>query len=358
MGGERAKGFSLGEASTRWWVVLLVLGAVSVWLYAGPGAGPAVTTIEGPTMGTRYRVVVSGPVEDMSALRRRVEGNLNLINDLMSTYKSDSELSGFNQLKTDEPFGISAETHEVLEIARQVGAASDGAFDVTVGPLVNLWGFGPDGKPSKTPSDGEIDAVRAAVGPDAVELGKRTLRKKNPATQVDLSAVAKGFAVDLIAESLAAEGYAAFLVEVGGEVVVKGEKSPGRPFRVGIEEPDPTTQRVHTVLTIRDGALATSGNYRNYYDRDGVRYAHTIDPKTGRPVAHRLLSASVYHSSCAWADAWATALMAAGDKAWALARRNNLEVLLLFAGKDGTVEEKITDTVASLRVTAPTRAEK
>ncbi|MEO1173589.1 MAG: FAD:protein FMN transferase, partial [Myxococcota bacterium] len=336
---------------------LLILTGVSAWLYLGPTAAPGVTTIEGPTMGTRYRIVVAGPVDDEGALRRRVEGTLKLVVDLMSTYKEDSELSGFNRLASDEPFRISAETHEVMEISRAVGSASDGAFDVTVGPLVNLWGFGPDGKPENLPSDEEIAAVRAYVGPDAVELGRDTLRKKNPATQVDLSAVAKGFAVDLIAESLAAEGYLAFLVEVGGEVSVKGEKSPGRPFRVGIEEPNPNTQRVHTVLGLRDGALATSGNYRNYFEQDGIRYAHTIDPKTGRPVAHRLLSASVYHSSCAWADAWATALMASGDSAWDLAQKNQLEVLLLYAGKNGTVEEKITDTVASLRVT-DRRAEK
>ncbi|MEO0814847.1 MAG: FAD:protein FMN transferase, partial [Myxococcota bacterium] len=293
------------------------------------------------------------------SLRQTIKTRLDRVNGLMSTYDPNSELSRFNDSSSGAPFQLSNETVEVLEIARSVGTDSEGSFEVTVGPLVDLYGFGPDGRPDSPPGPERIREVLDYVGPDTWSLRGDSVVKHKPKARIDLSAVAKGYAVDEVARTLEGNGFRAYLVEVGGEVRASGFKADGTPFRVGIEEPVEDSRRVHAVLGLTDGSLATSGNYRNVYEQDGVRYVHTIDPKTGKPVAHRLLSASVVHNSCAIADAWATALMAAGDEAWALAQRNSLDVLLIYAGADGTLEEKSTKAVDAIRLeSAPALAEK
>lgn len=349
--GKPFRGFSLSQASPRWWVTLAALLGGTLWVYfrPQPGAEPPVAVIEGPTMGTRYRVVLPDPPVDPESLRTIVESQLDRIVSLMSTYEPTSELSRFNASRSLEPMAIAPETREVVEVALQVWRDSDGAFDATVGPLVDLWGFGPGGRPEAAPDPTELDALRAAVGSSGLKLTDAGLAKSHPETQVDLSAVAKGYAVDRVAEGLEAAGVTRYLVEVGGEVRVRGSKGPGRPFRVAVESPEPDARRVHAVFELSEGALATSGNYRNFYERDGVRYVHTLNPATGRPVEHRLLSATVHHSSCAWADAWATALMVSGEDAWSLAQRQELEVLLLLAGPDGTIQERITPGLAASR---------
>ncbi len=350
---ERTKGFSLSQAAPRWWVMLFVLVVASVALYTSSGNGGAATSIiDGPTMGTRYRVVVAGPVADRKALRATVEGKLDRVVALMSTYEPSSELSRFNASESLEPFAVTEETREVLAIAREVASRSGGAFDATVGPLVNAYGFGPDGRPEAPPSDAEINEILTYVGSDRWQLEGARVRKMHPKVRIDLSAVAKGYAVDQVAEALTEAGYDDFLVEVGGEVRVRGTKAGGEPFRVGIEEPKEDSRKVYAALELRDASLATSGNYRTFYVEDGVRYVHTIDPKSGKPVAHRLLSASVLHESCARADAWATALMAAGDRAWELARENDLDVLLLYAAPDGAIEERERGRIGERRIDA------
>ncbi|MEL6341407.1 MAG: FAD:protein FMN transferase [Myxococcota bacterium] len=354
MGGA-ARSFSIAEASRRWWVILALLLAVSVAFYARrqPNSSSG-AIIDGPTMGTAFRVVIVDEVDDVDAVRNAIDGDLKRINALMSTYDPDSELSRFNRHRALAPFPIAEETRQVVSIALEVWKRSDGAFDATVGPLVALWGFGPDGRPEQVPDDIAINAALQKVGSDKVELTEAGLSKKHPELQLDLSAVAKGYAVDVLAERLDSFGFTRYLVEIGGEVRVRGEKNIGEPFRVGIERPIAGTQAVHSVLGLASGALATSGNYRNYYERDGQRYVHTIDPGSGRPVEHRLLSASVQHESCAWADAWATALMASGERAWRMARENDLPVLLLSASTDGVVEEHISPEISKVRLAVNT----
>jgi FAD:protein FMN transferase len=356
--GKPFRGFPIQQASARWWLMLAVLSGGTAWIYLRPGPENArATVLEGATMGTRYRVVLPEPQAEINSLQKMVQAKFDRVVSLMSTYDDSSELSRFNASRSMDPMPVAPETRAVLEIALQVWRRSGGAFDATVGPLVELWGFGPSGRPETMPGDAELAEVRAAVGSDGLKLTAAGLAKDHPETRVDLSAVAKGYAVDLVADGLEAAGVKRYLVEVGGEIRVRGFRQGRDPFRVAIEAPDPKARRVHSVFELTEGAVATSGNYRNFYERDGVKYVHTLSPSTGRPIESRLLSATVHHPSCAWADAWATALMVRGDQAWDLAHSQGLEVLLLMAGPDGTVQEQITPGLAALRVRAPAIAE-
>ena len=345
--------FALKDASRRWWLLLFALVGLTWWLYAGPPAGcgdsPA-GKLSGSTMGTTYSIVLGGDTDaaELDALHRQVEQLLAEINASMSTWDPDSELSRFNQRRSDEPVTISDDFAAVVRMALEVHAASEGTFDVTVQPLVNAWGFGPDGRPEAVLDDETLDALRERVGSDKLVLEGNHLRKLHPELEVDLSAIAKGHGVDRVAMLLEERGHHDYLVEIGGELRGRGRNRAGRPFRVGIEEPTPQERAVRGAVELDGLALATSGNYRNFFERDGRRYAHTLDPASGRPVSHNLLSVSVLHESCALADAWATALLAAGpERAWELAQRAQLEVLLLVSGEGGEVVERATPGFAA-----------
>jgi thiamine biosynthesis lipoprotein len=279
----------------------------------------------------------------MDLLQRDVDSLLRDVNAIMSTYDSASELSRLNASSRLDSVPVSAELAQVLRQSLDVYEASGGRFDVTVGPLVDAWGFGPVARPDGAPGDAVLDSLRAFVGSDKLRLGAGFVQKLHPAVRIDLSAIAKGYGVDRVSDLLLARGFANHLVEIGGELRARGRNARGAPFRVGIEEPDPDAVRVRLAVELDDRALASSGNYRNFYEQDGVRYVHTLDPVTARPVQHRLLAVSVLHAECALADAWATALMAAGpERAWTLAQDNTLDVLLLVDGGDGTVRERMT----------------
>lgn len=338
--------FSPRSAPRRWWVLLVALVGLTWWLYAGPRAGtPSAHRLQGSTMGTTYSVALGGDVADseLEATRQAVEALLAEINASMSTWDPDSELSRFNQHRSDAPVTVSEDLALVVGMALAVHEASEGTFDVTVGPLVNAWGFGPEGRPEAELDQSTLVALRQRVGSSKLELEGTRLRKIHPELEVDLSAIAKGHAVDRVATLLETRGHHDYLVEIGGELRGRGRSPAGRPFRVGIEEPIADQRAVRSVVELDGLALATSGNYRNVFERDGRRYVHTIDPASGRPVAHDLLSVSVLHERCALADAWATALLAAGpDRAWALAQREDLEVLLLLAGEHGEIIERAT----------------
>lgn len=332
--------------SRRWWLVLVVLLGMAAFTYLRP-ARNAATAVEfaGSTMGTTYRVVFgpTGAAFDAAALQRSVDSLLAQINASMSTYDPRSELSRFNAFADTTTVTISPALRTVMQQALEVHAASLGSFDATVGPLVDAWGFGSPERAAEPPPEALLDSLRAFVGSDKLRLSPQGLAKSDARVRVDLSAIAKGFAVDQVSELLTARGHTAHLVEIGGELRARGLNVRGEPFRVGIEEPDPDRIRVRLAVALADQSLASSGNYRNFYEVDGVRYVHTLDPKSGRPVRHTLLAVSVLHEECAIADAWATALMAAGpDKAWALAQANALDVLLLIDGGEGRVDERLT----------------
>lgn len=303
--------------------------------------------ISGDTMGTVYRVKVSGPPDGLTdaRLQQEVDARLKYINDRMSTYLPESEISRFNQMQDDEWFEVSPETAVVLSKALEISEKTNGAFDVTVGPLVNLWSFGPEGQHAEIPSDDEIEKAKANVGFQHIEVraSPPALRKTRPDIYVDLSAIAKGFAVDEVTRVLDGLGITRYMVEIGGEVRTRGRKQDGTAWKIGIEKPISTVRVLQHIVELEDRALATSGDYRNFFEKDGLRYSHTIDARTGRPVAHNLASVSVISDNCTFADTMATALTVMGpDEAFRYATDNNIDVLLIIRVSDG-FEVKTTE---------------
>ena len=300
-------------------------------------------------MGTVYRIKVVG-TDLGDAARSRIDdaitSQLDNVNEKMSTYQADSELSRFNRHKATEPFPFSEDVIAVLAEARRVSEASGGAFDITVGPLVDAWGFGPS-KPDSIPTESQLTDLRQSVGWENIGLDQTasTAHKRHSATQADLSAIAKGYAVDRVSEALTTLGYENYMVEVGGEVRTAGHSASGNPWRIAVERPAAGSAGPQRIVWLNDGAMATSGDYRNFIERDGRRYSHTIDPRTARPVKHRLASVSVIHDSCMTADAYATALMVMGeDEAFRFASENGLAVLLLIRSEEGGFTERASPT--------------
>lgn len=325
----------------------VALGVAAIVFAAGhPFSKPPqpLTEFSGPTMGTRYMVKVVGPpcCVNRRTLEHDVREILDTIDSRMSTYRPDSELSRLNRFDRTEWFGVSRETAVVIAEAIRLGHLSGGAFDVTVGPLVNLWQFGAERRGNdRVPPPDEIDRARSQIGFAhlQVQLSPPAVRKKRENLCIDLSGLAKGFAVDQIAEHLERCGIENYLVEVGGELRAKGHNRQGRPWQVAVEAPLAGTRMIQRTVALEDLAMATSGNYRNYFEDRGVRYCHIIDPRSGRPVSHRLASVTVLASSCMRADGLATALMVLGPEAgYDLAVREKLPVLLIVKSDAGPTE--------------------
>jgi len=345
--------FSLGNAAPRWWLVLGALVVLFVRAYAGRGESGAAEQVRfaGSTMGTTYSVVLGEQETPSVGLSGEVAALLAEVNASMSTYDASSELSRFNRHASSEPLQVSAPLAEVLRMALEVSRASGGAFDVTGGPLFEAWGFGPTEHPQQPLDESDLRVLRERVGFDKLTLSGNKLRKTHPQLRVDLSAIAKGYAVDRVAALLDQRGQENYLVEIGGELRARGHRAPGQPFRVGIEAPVEGRRATYTAIHLSDSAVATSGNYRNHFDLGGQRYGHTIDPRTGRPVRHRLVSATVLHQSCALADAWATAMMVVGpEEAWQLAQATHLDVLLLMDHEGEALRERSTPGFTLRRV--------
>lgn len=279
-------------------------------------------------MGTIYNVKYIGKTKP--GLQQSIDQRLVEINKLMSTYDPESELSRFNQWQSTQPFTLSAETLEVLNEAKRLGYLSHGMLDVTVGPLVNLWGFGPQARPEKIPDANQIAAVRARIGLNKLTLNSQTAQKAHPELYTDLSTIAKGYGVDEVAKVLENAGITNYLVEIGGEMRVKGKKLNGNNWRIAIEKPLIDKRSMQRIIVIGDNAVATSGDYRNYYEQDGMRYSHLIDPVTGKPIQHNLVSVTVVHPSSMTADGLATALNVMGkERALALASQENIAALMI-----------------------------
>jgi thiamine biosynthesis lipoprotein len=319
--------------------ILLATGAVS--------AAELLVLPEGRTMGTTYHVTVTGePLPNAVELQAALDQLLVELNRQMSTYDPESELSRFNRSSETTPFPVSAATARVVARALEIAERSQGAFDPTVGPLVRLWGFGSAGRRATLPTDAEIEELRSHVGYQriAVQFDPPALIKTDPRCELDLSAIAKGYGVDVLAEHLRSQpGVAGYMVEIGGEVRTWGTKPDGTHWNLGIERPDPASREIGFTIRLFDEALATSGDYRNYQVLDGVRVSHTINPQTGRPITHNLASVTVLAADCMSADAWATALNVLGlEAALELAEQQQLAVFLIAREDAGFVTKTST----------------
>lgn len=314
--------------------ILRLVAVCCLLLVPGCEAARAPVELSGATMGTQYHITIaqgSGDT-DLQAIQREIDAELRRINAQMSTYLPDSEISTFNSRSDALWFQVSPEFASLVQRARSFSEASAGAFDVTVGPLVNRWSFGPEQANRDMPSDAEIETLRQSVGFRLIDVrdDPPALRKRRPDVQIDLSAIAKGFAVDRVTQLLASHGLRNCMVEIGGELRVTGTKAEGAAWMVGIEKPIADARVLQHALHLRDAALATSGDYRNFIEIGGRRYSHIIDPRTGYPVDHRLASVSVIADDCLSADAWATALTVLGPAhGYELALRLGIPALLI-----------------------------
>lgn len=308
-----------------------------------------VQELGGPTMGTRWSVkywqapATPGPAR--REVREAIETALDLVVRQMSTWEEDSDLSRYNRAapgrwqKLPEPF------FTVLRHALELARATGGAYDPTVGPAVNLWGFGPDPARRNAPAEDDLDAARRRIGWQRVQLDTEQRRARQAGgSYVDLSSIAKGYAVDAVARALQRLGCGNALVEVGGELLGMGRRPDGQPWRVAVRVPGLEAGEEGPVLALQGLAVATSGDdFRCFAADDGVRYSHTIDPRTGRPVRHALASVTVVHAQCMQADALATALTVLGpDEGWAYAERERLAVLFIRRGAEGGHEARPT----------------
>ena len=294
-----------------------------------------VQELVGSTMGTTFSVKIVDPPAylDLVALQAEIQAALDDINQTMSTYIEDSALSRFNASASTDWQDVPGELCHAIEAAGVVSGFTGGAFDVTVSPLVDLWGFGPPDSNDEPPADEVIDATMDDVGYMKLEVdcSVPAMRKTLPGVSVDLSAFAKGHAVDLVSELLNVHGLPDYLVEIGGEMRMRGLNAKQEHWVIAVESPRHSERSVQVVVNLTNAALATSGDYRNYFEHDGTFYSHTIDPRTGRPVSHDAASVTVVADTAAFADAAATALLVLGpDQGLALADRENIAALFLL----------------------------
>ncbi|TNF90146.1 MAG: FAD:protein FMN transferase [Gammaproteobacteria bacterium] len=303
---------------------------------------------EGATMGTYYRVTALCPRGGGLPLQRELEAELERVNAQMSTYQPDSELMRFNASEPGVWVPASSDLVAVIAAAKEISRWSEGAFDVTVSALVDLWGFGPGGHISDRPSEAAIAELLGYMGDEHLEIDPEapSILRRTP-LQVDLSAIAKGHGVDRLGNLLQRQACEDFLVDIGGEVKGQGVSPSGRRWRVGVEVPDPArVGGVQKVLPLDSMAVATSGDYRNFLDLADGRYSHTLDPRTGYPVRHDLASVSVLHPSAMWADGLATALNVLGpDDGFDLAEERDLAAFFLIRRPNG-FEERYTSAMA------------
>lgn len=297
--------------------------------------------IDGKTMGTFYSVKVSGDVAiGKQELQRQIDTVLERANDDISTYRADSVLSRFNRNVSLEPQPIPRGMADIVLMAQRIGRDTGGAMDITVGPLVNLWGFGPDKHPVKVPEQAQIDAAKQRTGLQYLKLISDNrgewLQKDLPGMYVDLSTLGEGYGADELVRLMNRHGITNYLVSVGGAVSSRGVNGQGKPWRVAIQKPTDRENAVQALVDLHGYGISTAGSYRNYFEQNGQRYSHVIDPTTGKPINHRLVSATVIAPTALEADGWDTGLMVLGpEKALQLAEEKGLAVYLISKTDDG-----------------------
>ena len=327
----------MAAKATRTTLTAALLGALALAFY-GCDPSLAVMGFSGTTMGTYYDVLVEAGIqaEDSVALAAVIERELADVNRVMSTYDADSDVSRFGRYSGTEPVLVDPMLLEILEVALEVCERSSSAFDPTVAPLVDAWGFGPEDV--LPPDSARVAVLGELVGCEdlVTDVASGTLAKARPQASIDLSGIAKGFAAERIGAALRELGYARALVDVGGELRAVGSHVDGRPWRVAMEGPGETEPGTFGTIDLVDEAIATSGDFRDYYEYMGVLYAHIIDPRTGFPIRYRGFSVSVVHPDATFADAWATALTVLGpEDGFELAEREGVAALFAWRSPDG-----------------------
>lgn len=298
-------------------------------------------TLHGQTMGTTYNVKVftQGKQVEGGELQQKIDDTLIAVNASMSPWVENSEINRFNGLKANEVMEISDDFRVVIAESIRLGRSTK-TLDVTMGPLIDLWGFGPDKRPTKRPGKMQLDDMRAHIGVDKLVLNEQGLAKTQHGLELSFSATAKGYGIDKVALLLEQQGFRNYMVEIGGELRVSGTKADKAPWRIAIEQPDaPVGQRqIHKIIEPGNNGIATSGDYRIFYEMDGETFTHLIDPMTGMPVKHELVSVTVLHPSAMTADGLATALTVMGtERAKAYAQQHDLAVYLISKSDDGLV---------------------
>lgn len=309
-------------------------------------AAPREITVTGQTMGTIYQVKVITENRFKAAhLKKKIDDRLKVINQSMSTYIAHSEISRFNdQAQIGNGVEVSSDFWAVMGVAKRIYVLTEGAWDGTLAPLINLWGFGSKKSTDRVPSETEIEALKTFIGFDLIDMSTdRQLIKKEAAVTLDLASIAKGYGVDAVAELLQTMDFNRYLVEIGGETYAVGRRLDGQLWRVGINRPERNApfDAVYKVVPLSGRALATSGDYRNYFEANGKFYSHVLDPRTGYPVANGVVAVSVLADNCTLADGLATGIMVMGvDKGLALIHRlDRVEGLIITRTKEGHLED-------------------
>ena len=330
----------------RWlMMVVLALAALGSVLYHRYTESPfRLVALDGQTMGTYYRVqVVTDNPEAVEALKPAMELILQRINKSLSTWDEDSFISRFNAAAYSddvrdkrENIAMDEDFHSVMYQSKYIHSASEGAFNPTLAPLIKAWGFSWDSDAQKWPTPEEISAALELSDFDSVILlMKERLTRDKAGVTLDFSGIAKGYAVNWLGKIVLEAGYGDYLVDIGGDMLARGHNLEGQLWRVGIEKPDQDGQVVHTVTELQDEAIATSGDYRNYREKDGKRFSHIIDPRTGYPINHDVASASVRHKSATRADGFATALLVMGREGLEMCEEQKLACYLIIREKNG-----------------------
>ncbi|MCH4899651.1 FAD:protein FMN transferase [Pseudomonas sp. B707] len=318
----------------RWGILVLLTGFLS-----GCGNGDSLETFGGPTMGSTYSIkyVRHAHLPAPQEVRVEVEKILADVDRQMSTYRADSDISRFNALPADRCQIMPAPILELIRVGEQLSQQSEGSYDLTVEPLMNLWGFGPQGREEKVPDTSALAEVRQRVGHQHLYIDGDRLCK-DAAVEVDFNSIAAGYAVDTIAARLEALGIHDYLAEATGELKASGKKLDGSPWRIALEEPRDDQQVAERVINVDGYGLSTSGDYRNYFQQGGRRYSHTFDARTGAPVLHDLASVTVIHPSALMADGLSTLLLILGpERAWDYAEKHDIGAFFVIRADTGFV---------------------
>lgn len=344
---------TLNNMPLRYSLCGLVLSLVLI----GCDKPPSERELAGAAQGTTYHIkFVPSANLDSEALHRDIDAKLADIDQHYSNYRDDSEISRFNQQRDTRWTDVSKDLPMLIGIAKSVHGKSSGCYDLTVKPLLEAWGFFKH--ENTVPSEAQIAAAKTHVGLHKIIIDseRRRLRKTDPDSQIDLSSIGQGYAIGQVADLLEARGIASYLVEIGGEMKVRGGKSNGSAWRVAIEKPVPERREVQLIIEAplqRPLAIMTSGSYRNFFESGGKVYSHIINPASGRPVEHRLLSVSVLHDDPTWADAWSTALLCLGDvEGPKVAAAEGLEALFIY-GENGELKEIASPALSREQFVAP-----